>query len=142
VISAVEPLVDTATRNLKVRARINNAKGELLPGLFATARVDEGNQRQYITLPNAAIAYNPYGSTVYVVKDEGKGADGKPKLSVEQRFVTTGAMRGDQVAVLTGIKAGETVVTAGQLKLHNGAPVFVNNSVIPSNNPNPEVKDE
>ena len=141
-ISAIEPLVDTATRNLKIRARIPNAKGELLPGMFATARVDEGGKREYITLPNSAIAYNPYGSTVYIVKDGGKGADGKAQLSVEQRFVTTGATRGDQVAVLTGIKAGETVVTAGQLKLHNGAPVFVNNSVPAANNPNPEVKDE
>lgn len=141
-ISAIEPQVDNATRNLKVRARIANPKGELLSGLFATARVDQGGKRQYITLPNAAIAYNPYGSTVYVVKDGGKGADGKPKLTAEQRFVTTGAMRGDQVAILTGLKAGETVVTAGQLKLHNGAPVFINNTVQPANNPNPEVKDE
>ncbi|MHB1621207.1 MAG: efflux RND transporter periplasmic adaptor subunit [Sulfuricella sp.] len=141
-ISAIEPQVDTATRNLKVRARIANPKGELLPGLFATARVDEGGKRQYITLPDSAIAYNTYGSTVFIVKDDGKGADGKPKLSVGQRFVTTGATRGDQVAVLTGLKAGETVVTAGQLKLRNGASVFINNSVQPANNPNPEVKDE
>lgn len=141
-ISAIEPQVDNATRNLKVRARIANPKGELLTGLFATARVDQGGKRQYITLPNSVIAYNPYGSTVYIVKDGGKAADGKSKLSVEQRFVTTGATRGDQVAILTGLKAGETVVTAGQLKLHNGAPVTINNSVQPANNPNPEVKDE
>ncbi len=141
-ISAIEPQVDTATRNLKVRAKIPNPKGELLPGLFATARVDEGGKREYITLPNSTIAYNPYGSTVFIVKDQGKDADNKAKLSVEQRFVTTGLTRGDQVAILTGIKAGEVVVTAGQLKLRNGAPVFINNSVKPANNPNPEVKDE
>ncbi len=141
-ISAIEPQVDTATRNLKIRARIANPKGELLPGLFATARIDEGGKRQYITLPNMAIAYNSYGSTVFIVKNEGKGADGKARLSVEQRFVTTGETRGDQVAVLTGLKAGETVVTAGQLKLHNGTPVFINNSVSVANNPNPKVSDE
>ena len=141
-ITAIEPQVDIATRNLKIRARIANPKGELLPGLFATARIDEGGKREYITLPNTAIAYNPYGSTVFVVKDAGKTANGKANLTVEQRFVTTGATRGDQVAVLTGLKAGETVVTAGQLKLHNGSTVFVNNSILPSDNPNPQVSDE
>jgi membrane fusion protein (multidrug efflux system) len=141
-ISALEPQVDISTRNLKVRASIANPNGELLPGLFATARVNKGDIKQYITLPNSAIAYNPYGSTVFIVKSEGKGADGKPKLVVEQRFVTTGLARGDQVAVLSGLQVNEVVVTSGQLKLRNGTPVIVNNSVQPSNNPNPEVKDE
>ncbi len=141
-ISALEPQVDISTRNLKVRANIANPKGELLPGLFATARVNKGDKKEYITLPNSAIAYNPYGSTVFIVKSEGKGADGKPKLVVEQRFVTTGLVRGDQVAVLSGLQVNEVVVTSGQLKLRNGTPVIVNNSVQPSNNPNPEVKDE
>jgi len=141
-ISAIEQQVDIATRNLKVRASIVNPNGELLPGLFATARVKRGDEKQYVTLPNSAIAYNPYGSTVFIVKNEGKGADGKPKLVVEQRFVTTGFTRGDQVAVLTGLQVNEVVVTSGQLKLRNGTPIFVNNSVQPSNNPNPQVKDE
>ena len=141
-ISAIEPQIDTTTRNLKVRASIPNPNGLLMPGLFATVRVNQGVEQQYITLPNTAIAYNPYGSTVFIVKDGGKAADGKPKLTVEQRFVTTGPTRGDQVAVLTGLKPGETVVTAGQLKLHNGASVFINNSVMPANNSSPEVQDE
>jgi len=141
-ISAIEPQVDIATRNLKARASIPNPDGELLPGLFATARVNKGEEKQYVTLPNSAIAYNPYGSTVFVVKNKGNEADGKPKLEVEQRFVTTGLVRGDQVAVLSGLQANEVVVTSGQLKLRNGTPVNVNNSVQPSNNPNPEVKDE
>ena len=141
-ISAIEQQVDIATRNLKVRASIANPNGELLPGLFATARVKRGDEKQYITLPNSAIAYNPYGSTVFIVKNEGKGVDGKPKLVVEQRFVTTGLARGDQVAVLSGVQVNEVVVTSGQLKLRNGTPVLINNSVQPSSNPNPEVKDE
>ena len=141
-ISAIEAQVDISTRNLKVRASIANPNGELLPGLFATARVKRGDEKQYVTLPNSAIAYNPYGSTVFIVKSEGKGADGKPKLVVEQRFVTTGLTRGDQVAVLSGLQVNEVVVTSGQLKLRNGTPVFINNTVQPSNNPNPEVKDE
>ncbi|RFC32251.1 MAG: membrane fusion protein, multidrug efflux system [Candidatus Nitrotoga sp. SPKER] len=141
-ISAIEPQIDISTRNLKVRASIANPKGELLPGLFATVRVKRGKEKQYITLPNSAISYNPYGSTVFIVKNEGKGADGKPKLVVEQRFVTTGVTRGDQVAVLSGLQVNEVVVTSGQLKLRNGTPIFVNNSLQPSNNPNPQVKDE
>jgi len=138
-VAAIEPQVDTDTRNLKVRARVPNPKGELLPGVFATLRITQGEPRQYVTLPNAAVAYNPYGATVFVVKDEGKGPDGKPKLVAEQRFVTPGPTRGDQVGILQGLKPGETVVTAGQLKLRNGSPVVVNNSVQPSDNPNPQV---
>ena len=141
-IKAIEPQVNTSTRNITVRAEISNPDGMLLPGLFATAKVDQGEERQYLTLPSTAIAYNPYGSTVFIVKDEGKDDKGKPKLTVEQRVVTTGPTRGDQVAILSGLKAGETVVTAGQLKLRNGAPVFINNAIQPSNNPHPEVKDQ
>ena len=136
---AIEPQVDTNTRNLKVRARVPNPKGELLPGVFATVRITQGEPRQYVTLPNAAVAYNPYGATVFVVKDEGKGPDGKPKLVAEQRFVTAGPTRGDQVGIVEGVKAGETVVTAGQLKLRNGSPILIDNSVKPTDNPNPQV---
>jgi membrane fusion protein, multidrug efflux system len=138
-VTAIEPQVDTTTRNLKVRARVPNPKGDLLPGVFATVRITQGEARQYVTLPNAAVAYNPYGATVFIVKDEGKGPDGKPKLVAEQRFITPGATRGDQVAIVEGVKAGETVVTAGQLKLRNGSPIEVNNTVQPSDNPNPQV---
>jgi membrane fusion protein (multidrug efflux system) len=141
-IEAIEPQVDTATRTLKVRARFANPHGDLLPGVFATAQVGNGGAQQFITLPNTAVAYNPYGSTVFIVNQTGKDKDGKAQLTVKQRFITTGLTRGDQVAVLTGVQAGETVVTAGQLKLHNDALVFVNNSIKPSNNPNPQVQDE
>ena len=76
---------------------------------------------------------------MFVVKDEGKGPDGKPRLVAEQRFITTGPTRGDQVAVLDGLKPGETVVTAGQLKLRNGSPILINNSVQPADSANPQV---
>lgn len=140
-VSAIEPQVSTATRNMTVRARIPNPKGELLPGVFATVRINEGHTQQYVTLPNAAVSYNPYGATVFIPKDEGKGADGTPKLVAEQRFVTTGPTRGDQVAILAGLASGDTVVTEGQMKLHNGSPILVNNRVEPANNPNPQVAD-
>ena len=138
-VTAIEPQVDATTRNLKVRARVDNPQNLLLPGVFAIVRVTAGEPHQYVTLPNAAVAYNPYGATVFIVKEGAKGADGKPKLTVEQRFVTTGPTRGDQVAILKGLSAGETVVSGGQLKLRNGSPVSINNSVQPSDNPNPQV---
>ena len=138
-VTAVEPQIDTATRNLKVRARVPNPGNTLLPGVFATVRITQGQPAQHVTLPNAAVSYNPYGATVFIVKDDGKGPDGKPGLTVQQRFITTGPTRGDQVAILKGVKVGEIVVTAGQLKLRNGSPVTVNNSVQPSDNPNPQV---
>ena len=137
-VSALEPQIDSGTRSLKVRARVANAKGLLLPGAFASVELEQGQPQNYLTLPNAAIAFNPYGATVFVVKNAGQGADGKPKLVAEQRFVTVGPTRGDQVAVLSGVKAGEVVVSAGQLKLRNGSPVVVNNSVQPSNEAHPQ----
>ncbi len=141
-IMAIEPQIDSSTRNIAVRAELPNPGGKLLPGLFMTVHINQGSPQNLITLPNAAIAYNPYGSTVFVVHNQGKNADGTPKLNVEQRFVTTGATRGDQVSVLNGLQVGDVVVTSGQLKLHNGAPVFINNSIMPTDNPNPKVRDE
>jgi membrane fusion protein (multidrug efflux system) len=95
-----------------------------------------------VTLPQTAITFNPYGDTVYIVDDKGTGADGRKQLAARQSFVSTGARRGDQVAVLTGLKEGETVVTAGQVKLRNGSSVIVNNSVVPTNDPNPKPADQ
>lgn len=141
-VTAIEPQVDTSTRNLTVRARVSNPDGILLPGAFATVHIEQGTTHEYVTLPNAAVAYNPYGATVFVVHSKGKDKKGKPILTVEQRFVTTGLTRGDQVAIVKGLKSGETVVTGGQLKLRNGSHILVNNSVQPSDNPNPNVPDE
>ena len=141
-ISAINSLVDTATRNVQVRATLKNPDGKLLPGMFITVDIDVGTPQSYVTLPQTAIAYNSYGNIVYVVEDKGKDAKGQPQLSAKQTFVTTGATRGDQVAVLTGIKDGDTVVTAGQVKLRNGTPLIINNAVQPSNNPNPKPVDQ
>lgn len=130
-LMAINPQVDPNSRNVQVRAVIDNPKHKLLPGMFATLDIDSGAKHEYVTLPQTAIAYNPYGSTVYLVEGAGK------KLSVRQTFITTGATRGDQVSVLTGVKPGETVVTSGQIKLHNGSPVTINNAVQPANAANP-----
>jgi len=141
-IDAIDAKVDPATRNVQVRAALSNPHHQLLPGMFVTVAVNTGESERHLTLPQSAISFNPYGNTVFVVEEKGKGPDGKPKLVATQRFVTTGATRGDQIAIVSGVKQGETVVTAGQLKLRNGVPVIINNSVQPSNDAAPQPKDE
>jgi membrane fusion protein (multidrug efflux system) len=141
-VSAINPQVDPSSRNVQIRATLRNPDHRLLPGMFATLDISTGDKQRHITLPQTAVAYNPYGDTVYVVLDKGKDAQGKPNLVAQQTFVTVGDTRGDQVAILKGIKAGDTVVTAGQIKLHNGAPVVVNNSIQPLDHANPTVADE
>jgi membrane fusion protein (multidrug efflux system) len=105
--------------------------------MFATVTIDAGAPSQEVTLPQTAVTYNSFGNTVYLVKPSGPGAEEQKKLVATQSFITTGATRGDQVAVLTGVKPGDVVVSAGQIKLHNGAPVVVNNKVQPTDSPNP-----
>ena len=131
-ISAINPKVDASSRNVQVRATLKNADHKLLPGMYATVDISTGAPRNYITLPQTAITYNPYGDTVYVVDNKGAQEDGKPQLVARQTFVTTGPTRGDQVAVLKGINEGETIVTAGQIKLHNGTPLLIDNSIMPT----------
>jgi len=141
-IAAINPKIELSTRNVEIRARVHNPKHQLLPGMFATTDIQIGASRRHVTLPQTAITFNPYGNTVFLVKKQGQSAAGKPKLVAEQKFVTTGDTRGDQVAVLRGVEPGEVVVTSGQMKLHNGIPVVVNNSIQPTNNPAPQPKDE
>ncbi len=131
-ISAINPKIDTNTRNVQVRATLKNPDHKLLPGMYATVAINTGAPQNYITLPQTAITYNPYGDTVYVVEDKAAPAAGKPQRVARQTFVTTGPTRGDQVAVLKGVSEGETIVTAGQIKLHNGSPVLIDNSISPT----------
>jgi len=140
-VSSIDPKVDPATRNVQVRATVRNAKRSLLPGMFATVVIASGGPQRFLTLPQTAVSYNPFGDTVFVV-EESKGKDDKPALLAQQKFVTTGEARGDQVAILSGIKEGDTVVTAGQIKLRSGFPVVVNNSIQPTNEPAPKPKDQ
>ena len=140
-VSSIDPKVDPATRNVQVRATVRNAKHSLLPGMFATVVISSGGPQRFLTLPQTAVSYNPFGDTVFVV-EESKGKDDKVALTAQQKFVTTGEARGDQVAILSGIKEGDTVVTAGQIKLRSGFPVIINNSIQPTNEPAPRPKDQ
>jgi membrane fusion protein (multidrug efflux system) len=142
-ITAINPKLDTTTRNFQVQATIANPKHLLLPGMYANAMVDVGEKKRYLTLPQTAITYNPYGSTVFIVKPAAlkENAPAAPQaeagLEVEQVFVTTGDTRGDQVAITSGLKEGQMVVTSGQIKLQNGSHIVIDNAVQPANSPNP-----
>lgn len=141
-ITAIDPKIDQTTRNVQLQATLPNTKHQLLPGMFGNVKVDMGDKKTYLTLPQTAVTYNPYGSTVFVLKaddkkDAQKDDKGNTQLVAQQVFVTTGPTRGDQVAILTGLKAGDQVVTSGQIKLKNGTPVTIDNTVTPANNPNP-----
>jgi membrane fusion protein (multidrug efflux system) len=142
-LTTINPKVDSNSRNIQIQATFDNPRGELLPGMYAKVNVTLGEAQQFLTLPQTAITYNPYGSTVFVIEEEeGKTPegtpDGKKQKVAKQVFVTTGDSRGDQVAILKGLKAGQEVVTSGQLKLKNGTPVLIDNTTIPNNNPNPK----
>jgi len=135
-ISAINSKVDEATRNVQVRAVFKNPGHKLLPGMFAAVTLTIGDVQKQLTLPQTAITYNPYGDTVFVVAKDDKG-----KPIAQQNFVTLGATRGDQVAILSGIKDGDEIVTSGQLKLRNGIPLAINNEIQPTNDVNPKPED-
>ena len=141
-ISSINPKVDPATRNVELEATIPNPDYKLLPGMYAEVIITTGKPKDYLTLPQTAISYNPYGNLVYTLKEKGKNDKGAPLFIATQKFVTVGETRGDQVQVIKGIDKGDVVVTAGQIKLKNGSLVVIDNTVVPSNNPAPNVKNE
>jgi len=168
-ISAIDPKVDTDTRNVQVRATLKNPKRQLLPGMYANVTIEVGKPQPYITLPQAAIAFNPYGETVFVITtaaklkaeqdekrkqmqsltaqtqdDKGSGEPQLPgdTLVAKQVFVTVGPTRGDQIAILKGLNVGDEVVTSGQLKLKSGTPVNIDNTVQPQNDIDPHPTEE
>ena len=141
-ISAINPKIDASSRNVQVRATLKNADHKLVPGMYATIDIASGAPQKYITLPQTAITFSPYGDTVYIVDDKGKDAAGKPQLIARQSFVTTGATRGDQIAVLKGVNEGESIVTSGQIKLHNGSTVLIDNSIQPTADAAPTVPND
>jgi len=139
-ITAIDPVVDETTRNVQVQATLSNPDAELRPGMFVQAEAALGANRSVVTLPASAISYAPFGDSVFVVTDL-KGSNGETYRGVRQQFVKLGGSRGDQVAVISGVSAGDEVVTSGVFKLRNGAAVLVNNKVQPANSPTPTPED-
>jgi membrane fusion protein (multidrug efflux system) len=139
-ITAIDPRVDAGTRNFQAEATIPNPERRLMPGMFARVAVLAGDVKRYVTLPQTSITYNPYGATVFLAQKKPDGSD--KDLIAQQSFVTLGPTRGDQVAVLRGVKEGDLVVTSGQLKLNNGTPLIINNSIQPANDPDPSPQEQ
>jgi membrane fusion protein (multidrug efflux system) len=136
-VTAIDSIVDEKTRNVQVQATLANPDGKLRPGMFVQTELVLGASRPVVSLPASAISYAPFGDSVFVVTDL-KDPAGKSYRGVRQQFVKVGGARGDQIAIVSGVKPGDEVVTSGVFKLRNGAAVHINNKVKPANNPAPK----
>ena len=136
-MTALDSVVDESTRNVQAQATLANPDGRLRPGMFVQAEVIVGATSTRVSLPASAISYAPFGDSVFVVTDL-KDPSGKTYRGVRQQFVKLGGARGDQISILSGVKAGDEVVTSGVFKLRNGAAVQINNKVRPGNSPAPK----
>jgi membrane fusion protein (multidrug efflux system) len=138
-LTAINSEVDRITRNIRLQGTLKNPDGALRPGMFARVEIFEGGEDEVLRIPLTAVFRAPYGDSVFVVL-ENDGPDGKKEKFVEQRFIRTGRTMGDFIAVTEGLKAGDTVVSAGTFKLRNGVGVNIDNSLAPQpkSAPNPE----
>lgn len=139
-VTAINSVVDEATRNIQVQATLSNPDTRLRPGMFVQSEVLLGASSTIVTLPASSVSYAPYGDSVFVVTSL-KDAKGQEYRGVRQQFVKIGPARGDQIAILSGVKNGEEVVTSGVFKLRNGAAIFIDNKVQPSNKRAPKPED-
>jgi membrane fusion protein (multidrug efflux system) len=138
-VTAIDSIVDEATRNVQVQATLSNPQGKLRPGMFVQTELILGAASAVVSLPASAISYAPYGDSVFVVTDL-KDPSGKTYRGVRQQFVKLGGSRGDQISIVSGVNAGDEVVTSGAFKLRNGAAVLVNNKVKPGNSRTPKLE--
>ncbi len=140
-ITTINPEVDPATRNVRVRATFPNADGRLRPGMFANVEILSSEQRPVLTIPATAVIFAPYGDSVFAIEEKKDQAGAKTTIA-RQKFVHTGERRGDLVAVLSGLEAGEAVVSSGAFKLRNGGRVAVNNALAPEASLSPKPANE
>lgn len=124
-VTTIEPQIDPGTRVIRLQATLDNPGHRLLPGMFVDAQVVLPPGADVVSVPETAVDRTLYGDSVFVVQEDGKGADGKPKQKVVQTFVEAGPAFAGRIAILRGVEAGQLVVNAGQIKLQNGAPVTV-----------------
>ncbi len=139
-IAAIDSIIDEGTRNARVQAIFENRDGRLRPGMFVETQLARGIKTPVMTVPVSAISYAPFGDSVYIV-EQVKGPDGKEYRGVRQQFVKLGGSRGDLVAIISGVKAGEEIVTSGVFKLRPGAAVVVNNAIQPGSSATPRPED-
>jgi len=139
-VTAVNSLIDEATRNVQVQATFSNSKGKLRAGMYVTVLILTGRQHPVFAVPASAINYAPYGNSVFIVEMI-KGPDGKEYKGVRQQFVKLGRAQGDQVVITEGVKPGEEVATSGVFKLRPNAAVKVNNTIMPSDSTAPKPED-
>lgn len=148
-IAAIDPHIDTSTRNFIVQASFDNGGHELRPGMFARVRIDLKDSEPVVVIPQTAVSYNPYGNSVYVIGDRAPSMPASPmqpvpegdQWIVKRRFIRTGRTRGDFVVVTEGLKAGERVASTGLLKLQTDSRVIINNSVQPGARLEPKPSD-
>jgi membrane fusion protein (multidrug efflux system) len=139
-VTAINPLVDSETRQIRVQATVANRGNKLRPGMFVNVVVGLAARQKVLSIPATAVLYAPYGDSVFIIED---GADKKGKV-LRQQFVRLGAKLGDLVAVTNGVKEGETLVTTGVFKLRNGQSVVIDNTLAPDfkKAPTPEKTDK
>jgi membrane fusion protein, multidrug efflux system len=135
-ITAINSKVDQTSRNVQVRATFTNPAGKLKPGMFASVAITVGKAEQLVTLPQTAIIHAPYGASVFLAQKDPAKTESEA-LSARQSFVQLGSTRGDEIAVVSGLKPGDVVVTAGQMKLRNGVPLKISSAPQPPVDPNP-----
>ena len=139
-VSAVDSIVDASTRNVQVRALFSNSGAKLRPGMFVKARVLLDTASTVVSVPASAVSYAPYGDSVYVVENL-KSPSGSTYRGVRQQIVKLGPEQGDLVAVESGLRAGDEVVTSGVFKLRNGAAVRIDNQTQPGSDRAPRPED-
>jgi membrane fusion protein (multidrug efflux system) len=136
-ISAINAMVDQATRNIQVQATLQNSELKLRPGMFAKVSVILPQREPVIALPASSVHYAPYGDSIFIVSDGKDEQTGKPVKSVKEQFVKLGAARGDLISVTSGLKPGDEVVTSGVFRLKSGSTVLINNEIQPNSEASP-----
>ena len=130
-ITAINPQVDSATRNIRIQATIPNAEERLRPGMFVNVAVVLPAKTKVLCIPATAVLYAPYSDSVFVVEEKTDEKSGKAGKAVRQQFAQLGEKRGDFVAIVSGLKEGDTVVSTGVFKLRNGQSVIEDNTLAP-----------
>lgn len=140
-VTAVNSIVDEATRNVLVQATLENPEGLLRPGMFVGVEVILPGTKSVLAIPATSISYAPYGDSVFVLSEMADEKSGKKFTGVDQHFVKLGEARGDQVEILSGIQAGDEIASSGIFKLRPKAAVKVNNQVQPPTDLAPQTED-